>query len=235
MPIGFTRMVLLFWCRLTQVLLEKRPFNECSVVVLGTADNIKRLLKNSIGNWKTELNAYGTMTGEVNIWRGIFHGDSLSMLLFVIAIIPLTRTLRQCDTGYQLGDGHSNNNHLLFMYNLELYGRNDRKIESLVHIMWMLSEDSAMQNGWQNHLTNNCLDKHNKSQSKHKELGSANNRAAKERDWRFSNGSWRSSTMKYAIKVKIDKQEGEAMCRICKKREETVRHIISECSKLAQL
>jgi len=28
--IGFTRMVLLFWCRLTQFVLEKRPLNECS-------------------------------------------------------------------------------------------------------------------------------------------------------------------------------------------------------------
>jgi len=38
-----------------------------------------------------------------------------------------------------------------------------------------------------------------------------------------------------AIKVKIDKEEGETMCRMCKNREETVKHIISECSKLAQL
>ena len=31
-------MVLLFWCRLTQVVLEKRPLNECSsvVVVIGS-------------------------------------------------------------------------------------------------------------------------------------------------------------------------------------------------------
>jgi len=28
--IGFTRMVLHFWCRLTQVVLEKRPLNKCS-------------------------------------------------------------------------------------------------------------------------------------------------------------------------------------------------------------
>ena len=27
--IGFTRMALLLWCRLTQVDLEKRPLNEC--------------------------------------------------------------------------------------------------------------------------------------------------------------------------------------------------------------
>jgi len=36
-------------------------------------------------------------------------------------------------------------------------------------------------------------------------------------------------------KVQIDKQEGEAMCMMCKNREETVTHIISECSKLVQL
>jgi len=32
-----------------------------SVTLVGIADNIKRLSKNSMGNWKTELNAYGTM------------------------------------------------------------------------------------------------------------------------------------------------------------------------------
>jgi len=75
-----------------------------SVMLVGIADNIKRLLKNSIGNWKTELNAYGTTLGEVNIWQGIFEGDLLSPL-FVIAIILLTHMLRQCDKGFQLGDG----------------------------------------------------------------------------------------------------------------------------------
>jgi len=65
------------------------------------------------------------MLGEVNIRRGILQGDLLSPLLFVIAIIPLTQMLRQCDTGYQLGDGHSKINHLLFMDDLKLYGRND--------------------------------------------------------------------------------------------------------------
>jgi len=63
-----------------------------SVTLMGIADNIKRLLKNSTSNWKT--NAYGTTLGEVNIRRGIFQGDSLSPLLFVIAIISLRRMLR---------------------------------------------------------------------------------------------------------------------------------------------
>ena len=37
-----------------------------------------------------------------------------------------------------------------------------------------------------------------------------------------------------AIKVKIDKQEGDPACRMCKAKDETIAHIVSECSKLAQ-
>jgi len=37
------------------------------------------------------------------------------------------------------------------------------------------------------------------------------------------------------ISVKIDKQEGDVRCKTYKDREETVAHLTSECSKLAQL
>jgi len=55
--------------------------------------------------------------------------------------------LRQCDTGYRLGDGHSKINHLLFMNDLKLYGRNDCEIESLVHTGRIFSEDVRIQFG----------------------------------------------------------------------------------------
>ena len=35
-------------------------------------------------------------------------------------------------------------------------------------------------------------------------------------------------------KVHIEKQAGTPMCRMCDQREETIFHILSECSKLAQ-
>ena len=38
-----------------------------------------------------------------------------------------------------------------------------------------------------------------------------------------------------AIKVKIDKQDGDTTCRMCKTKEETIAHIASERSKLALL
>jgi len=38
-----------------------------------------------------------------------------------------------------------------------------------------------------------------------------------------------------AIKVKIDKQEGDVRCRMCKDSEEAVAHLTSDCISLAQL
>ncbi|XP_068680664.1 uncharacterized protein [Montipora foliosa] len=39
---------------------------------------------------------------------------------------------------------------------------------------------------------------------------------------------------KNAIKAKIDKTQKEPLCRLCKKNDETVNHLLSECPKLAQ-
>ena len=40
-------------------------------------------------NWRVELTAGGKSLAETNIQRGIFQGDALSPLLFIIALIPL--------------------------------------------------------------------------------------------------------------------------------------------------
>ena len=38
----------------------------------------------------------------IQIRRGIFQGDSLSPLIFCIALIPLTNELNRADCGYQV-------------------------------------------------------------------------------------------------------------------------------------
>ena len=36
------------------------------------------------------------------------------------------------------------------------------------------------------------------------------------------------------LKAKIDKSQTDSLCRLCKKKDETVNHLVSECEKLAQ-
>ena len=58
------------------------------VEMMGVADNVRSLLEASMRNWKTELSADGKSLGVDNIKRGIFYGDSLSPLLFVMVMAP---------------------------------------------------------------------------------------------------------------------------------------------------
>ena len=74
--------------------------------MVGLADNIIGLIKQSMNTWKTNLYADGKLLGSVPIRRGIFltishnNGDSFSPLLFVITLLPLTHILRDTEMGY---------------------------------------------------------------------------------------------------------------------------------------
>ena len=88
--------------------------------MFGIAQNMVGLIQNNIKQRKTELTTGGEALGKVHIRRGIFHGDSLSSLLFVISLIrALTLVLRKVKFGYDPGDGKGMINHLLFMDDLK--------------------------------------------------------------------------------------------------------------------
>ena len=63
---------------------------EC-LKIYGAANNLVTLLSNSMQHWKTTLTASGTTLAEVNIRRGIFQGDSLSPLLFIVLESSVTK------------------------------------------------------------------------------------------------------------------------------------------------
>ena len=111
------------------------------------AANTSKLIENSMKTWRTTLVAGSTVLGKVNIRRGIFQGNSLSPLLFVLAMIPLTKILRKHRTGYIVKGEGIKINHLLFMDDLKLYGKNTKEIESLIQTVRKFSEDIKMEFG----------------------------------------------------------------------------------------
>ena len=98
-------------------------------------------------NWKTILTSSGTRLAEVNIRRGIFQGDSLSPLLFIVAMIPRTRVLEKMEVGYQLKKGGSRMNHLMFMDDIKQLGRGTKEINTLVQTVRIVSGDIKMEFG----------------------------------------------------------------------------------------
>ena len=61
----------------------------------------------------------------IQIRRGIFQGDSLSPLLFYIALIPLTNELNRTVCGYHVHGTERKISHLFYMDDLKLLGRNE--------------------------------------------------------------------------------------------------------------
>ena len=86
---------------------------------------------------------------EINIRRGILQGDCLFQILFVLALIPLSKILRKLNMGYGLGKDREILNHLLLMDNFKLHGRNVNEIDSLIQTVRTFNQDIGMKFGIQ--------------------------------------------------------------------------------------
>ena len=85
--------------------------------------------------------------GEVEIKRCIFQLHSLSPLVFVLALIPLSLLLRKAKAAYEFSESKENISHLLFMDDLKLYSRSEKGLDSLVQTVRIFSEDIGMEFG----------------------------------------------------------------------------------------
>ena len=85
--------------------------------------------------------------GEVDIKRGIFQGDSLSPLVFLLALIGLSLVLRKTKAAYEFSGSKEKINHLLFMDDLKLYSRNEKEFDSLVQAIHIFSKDIGIEFG----------------------------------------------------------------------------------------
>jgi len=72
--------------------------------------------------WKVSSNIY---YGDVDIQRSIFQGDSLSPLLFIMALMPLSTILNAISKSFCLNKEGLVLNHLLYLDDLELLSKQE--------------------------------------------------------------------------------------------------------------
>ena len=96
-----------------------------------------------MANWQTELTSCRESLAKVIIKRGIFQGDRLLPLLFVIHMILLTHVLPKAKARYNLGGGEKIN-HLLLTYDLKLRGKSESEIKGLWSTVEVFSQDIGM-------------------------------------------------------------------------------------------
>ena len=92
------------------------------------------------------MNGSREKLGEVDIRKGIFQGDSLSPLLFVLCMVLLTWFLRRAKAGYEWGNKRFRLSHL-FIDDLKLLAKSKNQIDAEIQIVHIFSEDTGMQIG----------------------------------------------------------------------------------------
>ena len=83
-------------------------------------------------------------TGKISIKQGIFQGDSLSPLLFCLALVPLTSEINASGYGYKMNRNSVPISNLLYMDDLKLYASNDDQQQGELKIVKQFSEDIKM-------------------------------------------------------------------------------------------
>ena len=77
--------------------------------------------------------------------RGIFQGYSLSLLLFIVDMMPLNNTLRKCTAGYKLTRSQEKIIHPMYMDDIKLLARNLKERKTLTHAVRIYSQEIGME------------------------------------------------------------------------------------------
>ena len=121
---------------------------ECLGMV-GMSKQIKHSLSESIKAWMVDLTCNNQSLGGVDINQGIFLGDSLSALLFVLCLIPSIVILRKSEFAYKVLSNKEDK--LLFMDDLKLHTKNEKGLVPFVQRVQIFTDNTGMLFG-----INNC-------------------------------------------------------------------------------
>ena len=116
-------------------------------VLITAIDNLTR-------NWSTRLTLQtdnGMMTTNyIEYLRGIFQGDSLSLLLFILSVNPLSFLLNHTTQRYKIGKPGERNlelTHNFFVNDLKLYSENQNEAKVQPDVVTKFLTDIGMSFG----------------------------------------------------------------------------------------
>ena len=112
-----------------------------------SSDEVINFIEKTMKTWRVKLIVGGKTLAETKIQRGIFQGDALSPLQFIIAMMPLNHILRKYTAGYKLTKSQENKNHLMYMDNVKLFAKNEKELEILIHAIRIYSQDIRIEFG----------------------------------------------------------------------------------------
>ena len=118
------------------------------MTMCGISPSIIDLFDTSFRQCTVNLMLGKDFLGKVKIKRGLFQGDSVSPIHFIMSLIPLSILLNKHDIGYSLHakDGPKVS-HRLYMDDLKLYTESEEDMQTLVNTTAEFSADIKMQFG----------------------------------------------------------------------------------------
>ena len=93
---------------------------------------------------RVELTAGEKILAEAMSQRGIFQGDALSPILFIIAMMPLNNKLRKCTARYK-HRSQEKINHLMYADDIELFAKNEKELKTLIRAVRIYNQDIGME------------------------------------------------------------------------------------------
>ena len=111
------------------------------------SDNVINFIEKTMKPRRVELTAGGRSFAKAKIQRGIFQGDALSPLSFIIAMMPLNHIIRKFTAGYKLSRSQEKIKHRMYMDDIKLFAKNEQELEAIIHTIKIYSQDIVMEFG----------------------------------------------------------------------------------------
>ena len=104
-----------------------------------------------MSNWKTTIKLFYNdgciTTDQIRIKRGIFQGDLFSLLLFWLALVPLTSELATSGYGYKISRTSAPISNLFYMDDLRLFIKNEPEQIGELKVVKQFSDDISVEFG----------------------------------------------------------------------------------------